>query len=105
MDLKKCLWRVQQGEALSATGHLMGKLNSSGNVLIAARKAYFDYKSFSAQAKLFDTIGTNSVSFSKVSINRWAEYEFVKYAEIRNIKEPRKFMKLLQRKLAIIILY
>ena len=76
------------GEALSATGNLISKLNSSGVILIAARKAYFDYKSFSSQAKLFDTIGGNSVSFSKLSIKRWDKDQFLLYATGRGIENP-----------------
>src|SRR6185503_15607217 len=75
------------GEALSATGQLMTKLNSSGNVLIAARQAYFDYKGFGAQAKLFDTISMDSVAFAKVAINRWNKDQFEEYAITRNIED------------------
>ncbi|MGN7887495.1 hypothetical protein [Dyadobacter sp. 22481] len=76
------------GEALSATGQLMNKLESNGNILIAARKAYFDYKNFTSQAKLFDTIGGNSVAFSKISINRWDKRRFLLYAESRDVDDP-----------------
>lgn len=78
------------GEALSATGNLISKLNSSGVIFIAARKAYFDYKSFSSQAKLFDTIGSNSVSFSKISIKRWDKDQFLLYAAGRGLKNPEE---------------
>lgn len=87
------------GEALSATGHLMSKLNSSGTILIAARKAYFDYKSFSSQAKLFDTIGANSVSFSKISINRWDKDQFIAYAKARGIENPSEVFEFVSKKL------
>lgn len=87
------------GEALSATGHLMSKLNSSGTILIAARQAYFDYKSFSAQAKLFDTIGSNSVSFSKIAINRWNKDQFISYAEARGVDGPSEIYDFVSKKL------
>jgi hypothetical protein len=73
-------------DALSTIGQLMSKLNSAGTVLIAARKAYFDYKSFDSQAKLFDSIGT-SVSFSKLSINPWDKQKFLEYAEGKGIND------------------
>lgn len=76
------------GEALSATGNLINKLNSSGIIFIAARKAYFDYKSLSSQAKLFDTIGGNSVSFSRLAIKRWDKDQFLLYAAGRGIDNP-----------------
>lgn len=78
------------GEALSALGQLMNKLDSQGSVIIAARKAYFDYKSFTLQAKLFDTIGKNFVSFSRLSLQRWNNKQFKEYAFKRNIKDPEK---------------
>ncbi|MBK7374300.1 MAG: hypothetical protein IPJ02_01615 [Chitinophagaceae bacterium] len=87
------------GEALSATGNLMNKLSSSGAILIAARKAYFDYKSFSSQAKLFDTIGSNAVTFSRLSINRWDKQRFIEYAELRNIQNAEGIYEFIVRKL------
>jgi hypothetical protein len=87
------------GEALSATGHLMAKLESQGNVLIAARQAYFDYKSFNSQAKLFDTIGSNSVSFSKISINRWDKNQFIEYAFSRRIKDAERIYEIVASRL------
>ncbi|MBW7913513.1 MAG: hypothetical protein H3C54_07425 [Taibaiella sp.] len=87
------------GEALSATGQLMSKLESNGKVLIAARKAYFDYKDFSAQAKLFDTIGTNSVSFIKIVINRWDKEQFLLYCYGRNIEQAEEIYELISNKL------
>ncbi len=85
------------GEALSATGQLMNKLSSAGNVLIAARKAYFDYKGFGAQAKLFDTISMDSVAFARIGINRWNKEQFEEYAlsrEIYNGEEIYETVKL-----------
>ncbi|SEJ03613.1 hypothetical protein SAMN04487995_3148 [Dyadobacter koreensis] len=87
------------GEALSATGQLMTKLNSSGNVLIAARKAYFDYKGFGAQAKLFDTISMDSVSFAKIGINRWNKTQFEAYALSREIYNGEEVYELIESQL------
>lgn len=71
------------GEALSALGNLMSDLASSGAVLIAARKAYFEYHSFSTQAKLFDAIGDDSVSFARLALDRWSRDQFLQYANKR----------------------
>ncbi|UOE47858.1 hypothetical protein MTO98_25950 [Mucilaginibacter sp. SMC90] len=87
------------GEALSATGQLMTKLNSSGNVLIAARQAYFDYKGFGAQAKLFDTISMDSVAFAKVAINRWNKNQFEEYAISRNINDGEEIYDIVNAQL------
>jgi uncharacterized protein YjbI with pentapeptide repeats len=76
------------GEALSALGNLMSSLDSSGSVLIAARKAYFEYKSFATQAKLFDAIGSDQVAFSRLSLQRWDRNQFITYASKRGVDDP-----------------
>lgn len=86
------------GEALSATGNLINKLESSGSILIAARKAYFDYKSFSSQAKLFDTI-TSSVSFARLALKRWDKSKFLEYSRNRGISNGEEIYDLVIRKL------
>lgn len=96
---EEMLVESSSGEALSATGHLMAKLGSSGNVLIAARKAYFDYINFSSQAKLFDTIGANSVAFSQLTINRWDKSKFIEYTNIRNIRDGEEIYQFVSKKL------
>ena len=87
------------GEALSATSQLITKLKSSGNVLIAARQAYFDYKGFGAQAKLFDTISMDSVAFAKVAINRWNKDQFEEYAISRNIEDGEEIYNIVSAQL------
>ena len=87
------------GEALSATGELMRKLGSSGNVLIAARQAYFDYKGFGAQAKLFDTFSNESVAFSRLAINRWSKEQFKQYAIYRNVGDGEQIYELVKARL------
>ena len=77
------------GEAISALGNLVARLQSSGTLLIAARKAYFDYPSFRSQARLFDGIGSSEdVAFSRVSLNRWDRNTFKKYALKRRVCAP-----------------
>lgn len=75
------------GDALSAVGNLMRTLESSGTVLIAARKAYFEYQDVRTQAKLFDSIGQQSVVFSRVELKRWGRSEFLYYCNNRSIPE------------------
>ncbi len=75
------------GEALSALGNLVKSLSSSGSVLISARKAYFDYKSFTTQAKLYDSIEADSVAFSRLSLSRWNRDQFLDYARKRQIPD------------------
>ena len=75
------------GEALSALGNLMNSLDSSGTALIAARKAYFEYRNFATQARLFDAIRDRSVSFANIKLNRWDRKRFLSYAERRNLSD------------------
>ena len=77
------------GEAISALGNLVGKLRSAGTLLVAARKAYFDYPNFGSQARLFDTIGTDvSVAFKRLSLERWDRGTFTQYASKRQVDDP-----------------
>lgn len=75
------------GDAISALGNLMDTLSSAGSILIAARKAYFEYKSLQAQARLFDSIGGQSVAFARLALNRWNRRQFVTYAEQRGVQD------------------
>lgn len=75
------------GEALSALGNLLRNLESSGSLLISARKAYFEYKSFANQARLFDAIKSDSASFSGLALNRWSEKQFLAYSQKRGIAD------------------
>jgi len=86
-------------EAISSLGSLLNQFESSGSMLISARKAYFDYKSFSFQAKLFDTIRSNSVSFSKLSLNRWGKEQFLLYSEKRNVANGNEIYAEIAQKL------
>ena len=77
------------GEAISALGNLVTRLRSAGTLLIAARKAYFDYPSLRSQATLFDSIGSSGdVAFSRVSLKRWDRNKFTQYARKRGVDEP-----------------
>lgn len=80
---------ASSGEALSALGNLVGKLRSAGTLLVAARKAYFDYPNFGSQARLFDTIGSEGdVAFGRLSLNRWDRNTFTRYAAKRHVRDP-----------------
>lgn len=73
------------GDAISALGNLMETLQSEGTVLIAARKAYFEYKGLHTQAKLFDSLGGQAVSFARVALDRWNQQHFLEYANKRGV--------------------
>jgi len=87
------------GEAVSALGNLVKSLQSSGSVLVAARKAFFEYRSFRTQARLFDAVGSDSVSFARIGLQRWTENQFVEYAKARGFPQPEELYARVSAKL------
>ncbi len=77
-----------KGEAISALGNLVQTLESSGTLVIAARKAFFEYLSFKTQARLLDAIGDRSASFSRLALSRWSKDQFCEYGRLRKIDAP-----------------
>ena len=77
------------GEAISALSNLIRDLQSSGSILVAARKAYFEYGSLETQAKLFDAIQDQSVSvdYARTSLGRWNRQKFLEYARKRGVSD------------------
>ena len=91
---------ASSGEAISALGSLVGSLRSAGTLLVAARKAYFDYPSFRSQATLFDAIGTSgNVAFGRVALNRWKRDTFIRYARARGVRAPEKIFDAVAKRL------
>lgn len=78
------------GEALSAMGILVGALSSAGAVVVAARKAYFEFENLKSQEKLYDTIGSYAVGFSKLELIRWEKPQFLAYCTGRDVKRPEE---------------
>tara|TARA_R110001599_G_scaffold1889_4_gene9963 strand:+ start:433515 stop:435782 length:2268 start_codon:yes stop_codon:yes gene_type:complete len=87
------------GEALSALSSLIQNLNSSGSLLISARKAYFEYKDFRSQAKLYDSIDTDAVSFSKLTLKRWSKKQFLEYSKERGIEDEEEIYSEIEERL------
>ena len=78
------------GEAVSALGTLVQDLRSAGTVLVAARKAYFEYRSFETQSRLYDSLGSESASFARMDLLRWQRTHFLRYAESRGLQDPTR---------------
>lgn len=76
------------GDAYSAIGALMASLDQQGTVVISARKAFFEYQELKLQARLYDSIGNNSVVFSRLQLERWKRKQFVEYATLRGYPSP-----------------
>lgn len=79
-----------KGEAISALGNLVQTLESSGTLVIAARKAFFEYLSFKTQARLLDAIGDRSASFSRLALSRWSKGQFCEYGRLRKADAPEE---------------
>ena len=76
------------GEALSAMGTLVGSLESQGAMVVAARKAYFEFENLHSKELLFDTIRTYSVGFAKLELQRWGRVQFIDYCVKRSVNQP-----------------
>jgi hypothetical protein len=86
-------------EALASVATLMVQLNSTGSLLISARNAFFDVKSFSSQARLIDALSKGSLAYSRVTLKRWEERQFLDYSTKRGIQNSREFYDKLLMKL------
>ncbi|MDP3859825.1 MAG: hypothetical protein Q8Q73_18855 [Stagnimonas sp.] len=87
------------GEAVSALGTMLNALESEGSIVIAARKAYFEYQSFRTQAKLFDSIGKYEVAFSRISLDRWSRKQFLELANSWGIQDANSLYDALAQRL------
>ena len=84
------------GEAVSSLGNLVRTLDSSGSVVIAVRKAHFEYRSFQDQARLLDAASDVDTTFARISLERWNRGQFLTYADRRNLP-PKKRVRVYER--------
>ena len=75
-------------EAVSALNQLLKNLESAGTVLIATRKAYHEYKSFSSKAQVLNSILDVDVMFGSMSLHRWSRDQFISYGNRRQVRNP-----------------
>ena len=87
------------GEALSAMGILVGSLESRGAMVVAARKAYFEFENLRTQERLVDTIRSHSVGFGKLELRRWAKPQFINYCRKRGIKNAEELYRRVSERL------
>ncbi len=87
------------GEALSAMGILVGSLDSKGAILVAARKAYFEFENLRTQEKLFDTIRSFSVGFGKLELARWGKDQVIRYCEKRGVTNSEELYRKVSERL------
>lgn len=98
---EEMLVESSSGEALSAMGILVGALDSRGSMVIAARKAYFEFENLKSQEKLFDTIRSHSVGFAKLELARWGEPQFLTYCSNRKIPNAKEIYDSVSERLGV----
>lgn len=81
---------TNEGGAVSSLGTLIRNMRGEGSLLIAARRAYFEFKSLQSQAKLLDALPETDVSFGRLKIERWDREEFVKFCRDYGVKDPEE---------------
>ena len=74
-------------EAVSALSDLVKDLGSTSTILIATRKAYYEYKSFQSMARLLDPITNVDVAFGSMSLERWNRDQFIEYGRKRGLRQ------------------
>lgn len=84
---EEMLIESSSNEALSALGGFARSLTSSGSAVVSARKAFFEYQSFAAQARVFEGLSDQSVVFTRIGLKRWQRHQFVAYASSRGIAD------------------
>jgi hypothetical protein len=82
--------QTNTGEAVSSLGNLVSDLDSRGRLLVAARSAYYNYRDFEAQAKLFQSIREADVSFAEVALRQWSRDQFLEVAREAGIEAEGK---------------
>ena len=87
------------GEAVSSLGNLVRKLDSSGSVVIAVRKAHFEYHSFRDRARVIDGLADVDASFARISIDRWDKNQFLEYGNRRGLKDATGVYGVVERML------
>lgn len=81
---------TSEGDAISSLGTLIRQLHGEGNMLIAARKAYFEFRQLQTQARLLDGLPDVDVIFGRVGLRRWQKAEFIKYCDLAGQSNPKQ---------------
>ena len=56
------------------------------SLLIAARKAYFEFNRLKTQARLLDALPSVDVSFARVKLDRWNQEQFIEYCDLNHLE-------------------
>jgi len=82
---EEMLSESESGEAVTAVTQLIEQLSSTGTLLVAARKAYFD-SSLRFESRFVDSVRSeHKVEIHHFTLDRWNRKVFMEYAHKRNI--------------------
>jgi hypothetical protein len=81
---------TDEGGAVSSLGTLIRNMKGEGSLLIAARRAYFEFRSLQSQAKLLDALPDTDVSFGRLKLERWGREEFVDFCRGYGVEDPEE---------------
>jgi hypothetical protein len=81
---------TSEGDAISSLGTLIRQLKGEGSLLIAARKAYFEFRRLQTQARLLDALPDADVGFGRVGLRRWEQAEFIQYCTLIGTENPKQ---------------
>jgi hypothetical protein len=81
---------TDEGGAVSSLGTLIRNMRGEGSLLIAARRAYFEFKSLQSQAKLLDALPDTDVSFGRIRLERWGRQEFIEFCRGYGVGDPEE---------------
>jgi hypothetical protein len=84
---------TSSGEALSAMGILVSSLDSRGAMVVAARKAYYEFEDLGAKERLHATIKDYAVGFGKLELHRWTKAQFIDYCINRGIENAEELYR------------
>ena len=83
---------TSEGDAVSSLGMLIRQMHGEGTPLIAARRAYFEFRAaFKHKQDSLDAIHDADVAFGRVSIQRWSRTEVLTYSKLEGVPDPEKF--------------
>ncbi|MCY4234259.1 MAG: hypothetical protein OXE59_11045 [Bacteroidetes bacterium] len=96
---EEMLSETQSGDAISAIGHLLEQLSSTGTILVSVRRGYYE-SSLRSDSKIVDSIRFETqIETHHYSLNRWNRNVFLEYAHKRNISDPNKLYERVKSRL------
>jgi hypothetical protein len=91
---------TDEGDAVSSLGGLIRQFGGDGSLLIAARKAYFEFNRLKTQARLLDALPSVDVSFGRVKLDRWNREQFIEYCGLNHLDDGEGLYKAVTTRVA-----